>query len=150
MAMAHPEAACLPEQMEETLRVTERQLLRSITVLPVTDIIGAARWYEGSLGLQTTYLHEGATADEVTNYAVMSRDGLEVHLILDELSDEHGPWTRAGTGYLYLKVRDVEVLYEEVRSRGVTVARALQTENWGSRGFNLADPDGNTVHVEQE
>ena len=44
---------------------------------------------------------------------------------------------------------DVDAAYREVEASGVGIARALQTENWGARGFNLVDPSGNLVHVEQ-
>lgn len=127
----------------------ERQFLRTITVLPVSDIIASVRWYEGSLGLETVYLHEGTTADEATNYAVLVRDGIEIHLILDEPPPYETSWTKAGTGYLYLKVQDVEAMYREVCGKRVPIARVLQTENWGARGFNLADPSGNAIHIEQ-
>ena len=135
---------------EETETMTEHQFIRAITVLPVKDIAESTRWYEDSLGLRTCYLHEGSTEDEATNYAILARDGLEVHLVLDEPPPYGTSWTKAGTGYLYLKVQDIDSMYEEVCSRHVPVAGPLQTENWGARGFNLTDPSGNSIHIEQE
>jgi len=52
-------------------------------------------------------------------------------------------------GHLHFVVRDVDVLFEAVISRGVEIARGLETENWGARGFNLLDPSGNSIHIEQ-
>ena len=76
----------------------------------------------------------------------MHRDVVEVHFILDE----GGPaWTRAGNGYLSLTVRDVDAVYSAMIEQGVTIARKLQQENWPARGFNLVDPSGNSVHIEQ-
>jgi uncharacterized glyoxalase superfamily protein PhnB len=43
----------------------------------------------------------------------------------------------------------VDAAYADVRARGVPIARALRKENWPARGFNLRDPSGNEVHVEQ-
>ena len=130
--------------------MSEKQILRTTTVLPVSEIRQSTEWYEASLGLETVYLHESEHEGEETNYAVMVRDGVQVHLILDEPPPHNAPWTKAGTGYLSLKVRDVDAMFDEVRSRDVEITRGLQTENWGARGFNLTDPSGNAIHIEQE
>jgi catechol 2,3-dioxygenase-like lactoylglutathione lyase family enzyme len=76
----------------------------------------------------------------------MTRDAVEVHFILDEGGP---PWTRAGFGHLGLTVRDVDAVYADVLARGILIARELQKENWPARGFNLLDPSGNEVHIEQ-
>lgn len=130
--------------------MSERQFLRTGTVLPVRDIEQSAEWYGRALGFETVYLHEGVEPGEVTNYAVLCREELAVHLILDEPPPYEQAWTSAGTGYLYLIVLDVDAVFEEVQARGVPVARGPATENWGARGFDLTDPNGNTIHVEQE
>ena len=127
----------------------ENQFLRTITVLPVNDINESLQWFKTALGMEAVYRHEGAHEGEATNYAVMARDGVQVHLILDEPPPYASPWTKAGVGYLYLKVRDVDAMYEATVSKGVAITRALQTENWGARGFNLTDPSGNAIHIEQ-
>jgi len=125
------------------------QFLNTITVLPVDSVEESVEWYEKALGLRTVYLHEGDREDEPTNYAVLAREAVSVHLILDEPPPYEQSWTKAGTGYLYLIVRNVDEVFVEVQSRGVNVTRGLQTENWGARGFNLTDPSGNAIHVEQ-
>ena len=130
--------------------MSDSQFLRTLTVLPVRDIAEATDWYEQNLGMSTIYLHEGQEPGEVTNYAVLERDGLHVHLILDEHFPDAEAWVTSGNGYLYLKVRDVDAMYAEVQQRGASIARELRTENWGARGFNLRDPSGNSVHVEEE
>jgi len=125
------------------------QFLRTVTILPVRDIAEAAAWYERALGFETVYVHEGSTPDEATNFATLRRDGVCVSLILDEPPPYAEPWTKAGVGHLHLVVRDVDILFEAVISRGVEIARGLETENWGARGFNLLDPSGNSIHIEQ-
>lgn len=129
--------------------MTKGPFLETITVLPVHDIAAAADWYGRVLGMRTVYLHEGEHPGEATNYATVERDGVPVHLILDEPPPHDTSWTKAGTGYLYLKVRDVDALFGEVIAAGAVVDRGLQEENWGPRGFNLRDASGNAVHVEQ-
>ena len=126
------------------------QLTRTITILPVSDIARATAWYEHALGLETVYLHEGADETEATNYAILVRDGIAIHLILDEPPPHRSEWTVAGRGNLYLMVRDVDAFFEEVTARGVTPGRGVELTNWGARAFELTDPDGNRILVEEE
>lgn len=125
------------------------QIFGIITVLPVRNIEEATKWYERILGFRTISLHEGDEEGEATNYAILKRDEVAFHLILDESPDHEPSWTKAGSGYLYLLISNVEKECEEVRSRGATVSRELRVENWGAKGFNLRDPSGNEIHIEQ-
>ena len=122
-------------------------ILDSYSVMPVDDIGACVTWYRAALAFEPIYFHEGDEPEEPTNYAILERDGVRVHLILDEGQPEY-PWARIGMGYLYLRVTDASVLAEEVRSRGIPFARDLQTEPWGSLAFNLVDPAGNQIHLE--
>ncbi len=129
--------------------MADSQFLKTTTILPVSDIYETIAWYEKALGFQSRYIHGSGrrgSAEDFANYAIMNRDSVEVHFILDE----GGPvWTRAGTGHLGVTVRDVDAVFTEVHSRGVVIARNLQQENWPARGFDLKDPSGNAVHIEQ-
>ena len=126
-----------------------KQTIKTITVLPVRSIEETSKWYEESLGFNTTYLHEGDEEGEATNYATLQRDDVAFSLILDESPNHESSWTKAGSGYLSLIVKDIEKEYKDVRSRDVKISRELQTENWRARGFNLHDPSGNEIHIEQ-
>lgn len=125
------------------------QFLSTTIILPVRDIYETVAWYERALGLQTRYVHGNGRrgeAEDFANYAIMSRDSVEVHFILDE----GGPvWTRSGTGYLSLTVRDVDLEYSEVKARGISVLRELEKQNWGARAFSLEDPSGNQILIQQ-
>jgi uncharacterized glyoxalase superfamily protein PhnB len=129
--------------------MSEPQFLKAQVVIPVSDIYDTTAWYERVLGFEVRYIHgkgrRGETED-FANYAVMNRDTADVHFIMDEGG---AIWTRSGTGYLYLRVRDVETIYASVKSQDVPITRELQHENWPARGFNLKDPSGNEVHIEQ-
>ena len=84
------------------------------------------------------------------NYAIMVRDGVEVHPILDEPPLSAATWTKAGTGYLYLKVHDIERVYREVWSRGIEIENDLETASWGAKGFEIRDCSGNLIRIEEE
>ena len=129
--------------------MADSQFLKTTIILPVSDIYDTIAWYEKALGFQSRYIHGSGRrgeAEDFANYAIMNRDSVEVHFILDEGG---AVWTRAGTGHLGLTVRDVDAVYAEVQSRGIAIARSLQQENWPARGFDLKDPSGNAVHIEQ-
>jgi len=129
--------------------MSEVKFLKATIILPVDSIYRTLEWYQRALGFAMHYIHgegERGEAEDFANYAIMTRDAVEVHFILDE----GGPvWTRSGTGYLALTVRDVDAVYADVQSRGIPIARTLQKENWPSHGFSLTDPSGNEVHIEQ-
>jgi uncharacterized glyoxalase superfamily protein PhnB len=125
------------------------QVLSTTVVLPVSDIHETIAWYERALGLSTQYIHGSGRrgeAEDFANYATMSRDSVEVHFILDEGG---AIWTRSGTGYLSLTVRDVDLEYSEVTSRGISVLRPLAKQNWDARAFSLQDPSGNEILIQQ-
>lgn len=124
------------------------QFLCTTVVLPVSDIDETVAWYGRALDLQTRHIHGNGRRgeeEEFANYAIMNRDSVEVHFILDE----GGPtWTRSGTGYLLLTVRDVDLEYSEVRSRSIPISHELQKQNWGARAFGLKDPSGNDILIQ--
>ena len=125
------------------------QFLKTTIILPVSDIYDTTDWFKKTLAFEARYIHGSGRrgeADEFANYAIMARDAVEVHFILDEGG---ALWTRAGTGHLSLTVRDVDTLYAEIKSRNIPIARELKQENWPARGFTLKDPSGNEVHIEQ-
>lgn len=123
--------------------------LDTVTVLPVRDIAESTAWYEQALAFETVYLHEGDESGEATNYAILRRGAVTMHLILDEPPPHRRAWTQAGTGYLYIIVGDVAAVYGELQSRKVEISRPLQTELWGARAFELMDPSGNAIHIEE-
>lgn len=129
--------------------MTEPQFLSTTTVLPVRDIYETIEWYERTLSLETRYVHgsgKRGEAEDFANYATMTRDSVEVHFILDE----GGPtWTRSGTGYLSLTVRDVDLEYSRVKELGIPRLHELKKQNWSARAFSLEDPSGNEILIQQ-
>jgi len=106
----------------------------------------ARGWYERILGFETVYLNTDPDEDPDGNYAILKRDGAEVHLILDDSPREH-PWSTAGTGYMFLTVQGVDAVFERVQQHGASITRGIITEAWGARAFQLTDPSGNLILV---
>jgi hypothetical protein len=48
---------------------------------------------------------------------------------------------------LVLYVDDARAVEDELRSRGVTIARELKDETWGHRSFGVDDPDGMRIWI---
>jgi uncharacterized glyoxalase superfamily protein PhnB len=114
----------------------------------------AREWYERVLDFKTTFLNSEPVEDPDGNYAILQRDSAVLHLILDELNDPSAdrahPWTRAGTGYLFLIVRGVDAVLERAQAQGAAVRRGIEKESWGARAFQLTDPSGNLILVANE
>ena len=125
------------------------RFVRAVLVLPVRDLKQARAWYHNALGFETVYLHQDPVDDPEGNYAILRREGAEVHLILDEPPRDH-PWKTAGTGYLFLIVRGVDAVYAQVQARGVPITREMRKESWGARAFQLTDPSGNSILVAED
>ena len=130
--------------------MSDPQFLRTILVLPVESIENSCEWYRRVLGFETVCTRGGGNGKEAANYAILKREGAEVHLIRGDGQTEKHHWTVAGSGYLYLIVRDILEVWREVVSHGAIISRTLQTENWGPRAFNIKDPSGNAIHIEEE
>lgn len=120
--------------------------LKAQLVLPVHDMTEVREWYERTLGFETVFLNTDPDDDPTGNYAILRREGAELHLILDESPRTH-PWMTAGTGYLFLIVAGVESLHGELAASGVCLTRELETEAWGAKAFQLTDPSGNLILV---
>jgi uncharacterized glyoxalase superfamily protein PhnB len=48
-----------------------------------------------------------------------------------------------GVANLYLVVDNPDALYDRAKTAGATIIRELRDEDYGSRGFSAADPEGN-------
>lgn len=48
---------------------------------------------------------------------------------------------------LVLYVGDARAVQDELRGRGVTIARDLKDESWGHRSFGIDDPDGLRIWI---
>ena len=81
------------------------------------------------------------------NYVGVRRDGVELHLQWNDPSDWDPPRDRPVYRFL---VEDVDVLFEDLRSGGLLgpEARVANTP-WGTREFDMLDPDGNVLQFYQ-
>ena len=116
---------------------------RSDPIYPVNNVAASIEWYRRVFGFEPTVVNPPS---DVPVYAVMSRDGIAIHLMSKDEAP-HGLTSPVETQFWVSG--DLDVLFEQVKAQGVTVVQALSDQQWGHRDFMVADPDRNVVWVTQ-
>lgn len=115
---------------------TPEQFYQGAPLLLVPDVPATAAFYRDILGFRSD---AGAATPE---YTVVWRDNAAVHLARGE---------DAPTGVrIFFWVKDVNTLYDEVRTRGAAIAVPIQTRSYGIRDFSMHDPNGVMVVLGQD
>ena len=105
------------------------EILASRMLFRPADYERSLRFYRDGLGLAIAREYGAGTVF----YAGQS---------LIELSAHGGP--DAG-GTVWLQVRDLHAVQDELRGRGVEIARQARQEPWGLHEMHVSDPDGVTL-----
>ena len=110
------------------------EILASRVLLRPADYQTSLAFYRDALGLAIAREYGGGTVF----YAGQS---------LVELAGHGGPAPGSPPfpGALWLQVRDVAATEEELRGRGVEIAREARREPWGLHEMHVIDPDGVTL-----
>jgi len=106
------------------------EILASRILLRPRNYERSLRFYRDELGLAIAREYPGGTVF----YAGQS---------LIEVAGHGEPHTFSGA--LWLQVRDVYAVEEQLRERGVTITREARQEMWGLHEMHVADPDGVTL-----
>ncbi|MCB0926136.1 MAG: VOC family protein [Mycobacterium sp.] len=106
------------------------EILSSRVLLRPADYQRSLAFYRDTLGLAVAREYPGGTVF----FAGQS---------LIELAGHGEP--RTFSGALWLQVRDVYDLQDELRRRGVEIARAARQEPWTLHEMHVTDPDGVTL-----
>jgi catechol 2,3-dioxygenase-like lactoylglutathione lyase family enzyme len=108
----------------------------------VTDIDRAVDHYVDRLGFRLAFSY-----GEPAFYAQVARDGARLNL-----RQADGPVFAPGFReaeenplLATIAVDDAEGLFDEYERAGVVFHQRLKTEDWGTRTFMIADPDGNLI-----
>lgn len=128
--------AAAEEAEQQPVSYTPGLLRTAVPVLPSLNLDESVACYQ-QLGFKVVIRF----GDE---YAVVSRDGAEIHL--SPLDDEHV----AENTSCYLYVSDARTLHEEITANGYRDMTALEAKPWGMLEFALKDSSGNTLRFGQE
>ncbi len=107
------------------------EILASRTLFRPADYQRSVNFYRDAIGLAIAREYGGGTVF----YAGQS---------LIELAGHGAPTNRGGPfpGALWLQVRDLYATQDELKSRGVEIAREARQEPWGLHEMHVSDPDG--------
>lgn len=110
------------------------EILSSRTLLRPADYERTLAFYRDTLGLAVAREYPGGTVF----FAGQS---------LIEVAGHGRPDGAGGTfaGALWLQVRDVYAVQEDLRARGVPIAREARQEPWTLHEMHVMDPDGITL-----
>ena len=110
------------------------EILASRMLLRPTDYQRSLTFYRDALGLAIAREYPGGTVF----FAGQS---------LIELAGHGGGPDATGSfpGALWLQVRDVYAVQEQLRQRGVAITREARQEPWTLHEMHVADPDGITL-----
>jgi uncharacterized glyoxalase superfamily protein PhnB len=110
----------------------------------VTDINKSCQFFTQKLGFSIAFVY-----GDPPFYGQVARDRAHLNLrcvsspVLDtELVEREGLLSAAMT---VATADEIEQLFLEFRSAGVTFIQTLRTEPWGARNFIVKDPDGNLL-----
>ncbi len=109
--------------------------------LSVKDLESSLKFYTEKLGFTSTPM---MGPDGKLQMAFVNQ-GKSVQI---GLSREMEPMSERGGGVnlmLYPDDFDIDAYYQQVKSKGVSIDYAINTEFWGDRIFALKDPDGYTL-----
>jgi uncharacterized glyoxalase superfamily protein PhnB len=112
------------------------------TVFPTLkydDAHAAIEFLERTLGMERHQVHE-AEPGKVAHAELRFRDAF-VMLSSRGVGDER--FEPGGKAVVYIAVDEVDSLHERAKSAGAEILMPPTDQDYGSRDFSLADPEGN-------
>lgn len=109
--------------------------------LTYDDAIAARAWLS-ALGFTEGVLVRSADGTRVEHSEMIWPEGGRVMVSSRDRSDPTFAVPR-GAGSVYVVVDDPDAVYARAKDLGAEVVRELEDTDYGSRGFSVADPEGN-------
>lgn len=103
-------------------------------ILRVENMEASLRFYVGVLGFANARWGND-------NFTSVNRDGAGIYL-------SRGAQGRGGA-WVWLGVEDVEVIYKDLKARGVTIRMPPTNYSWALE-MQIEDPDGNVLRLGSE
>ncbi len=122
--------------------MTPTNILVAIPLMHVSSSKAAEDFYCAKLGFTKEWDYRPAAPALDPAYLGLQRDGVSLHL-----SSFSGDGVAGGVAAFY--VRDVDALFTEFTSRGVTIQLEPYDQSWGNREMYVRDADGNSLRFIQ-
>ena len=110
----------------------------------VDDLSPSIAYYVDRLGFQRDFVYDSF-------YASVSRDGFSIHLkcapkaVGDRAHRKENEHLDA-----YIGVQGIELLFDELKSKGAHILRSLEQRPWNCKDFYVEDPDGYILGFSEE
>jgi uncharacterized glyoxalase superfamily protein PhnB len=108
------------------------RLLYAHPTLRAASVGELAAWYRDRLGFEIRFLYR-----DPPTHAIIRRD--DIRLGIAPRDRDFGPAS------VYVFVERVDELYEECMARGVALNRPLEVSEYGTKEFDIIDPDSNRI-----
>jgi uncharacterized glyoxalase superfamily protein PhnB len=118
--------------------MTEQKLYAIAPYFVVDDVIRSAEFYRDKLGFEFDQIW-----GEPPQFVIVHRD--DVHIMLKSSSGQSHPNRSVHPNAVwdaYIWITDADALYEELKSRGVKIAREIEDMDYGCRDFDVEDDSG--------
>lgn len=106
--------------------------------LNVADVEASAGWVQQHLGFTVAMAADGFSSlnhEQSGTNLIYLRTGLETFKPASAAGEANGL-------LVVFTVDDIDAQYERLRAEGVEVVTPIETEPWGERYFQMADPNG--------
>ena len=111
-------------------------MIRAMPVLQVLNVTTSEAFYCDKLGFRSRGRGDGP------EFCIVQRGGVTIALDLSR-DGSSPPVNQYWAAYLY--VEDADALAQEFRERGVHILRGPEDTDYGSRDFDVRDPDGHII-----
>jgi lactoylglutathione lyase len=110
----------------------------AIPVLHVSSSAAAEKFYCDQLGFKQSFAYRFDDAKPDPCYMGLTRDEVRLHV-------SSFPGDGVSGGVVFLVVKDVDRLHEELKAKGITIDLEPTDQSWGNREMYVIDPDGNSL-----
>lgn len=107
-----------------------------------SDDAPALRRWLAALGFAEGIVVPGDSPGEIRHSEMLWPEGGRVMVSSRGKSDQ--TFVTTGAASLYVVTRDPDAVHARATAQRARLARELRDEDYGSRGFSVIDPDGNT------
>jgi uncharacterized glyoxalase superfamily protein PhnB len=110
----------------------------------VDDLSAAVSYYVDRLGFKSDFVYESF-------YASVSRDGFSIHLKCAPKNREDRAHRKQNEHLdAYVGVSGLEPLFDELKSNGALIIRAIEERPWSCKDFYVEDLDGYILCFSEE
>lgn len=122
--------------------MTEPHLAPAIPQLPSGDIEVTAQFFKTQLGFEIAAIYPEF------KHLIVRRGTAEIHFW--QAASEEDAKHYGGASSCYIRVKNIEALYDELQTRNTHFRYGLVKQPWGMNEMQIDDPYGNAIRFGEE